>query len=350
MVNFEVLSEPTKIYKRMLEDIKEAKVFIYLQTYIYEPDAIGKKFRDALIKKAAEGVKVRLLLDAWGSTADKRYFKKLIDLGGEVIYFREFRYVIRVFSKNHERNHRKLIIIDDKISYIGSANITASCLNWRELVMRLDGKVTPRFTELFMQNWESSKGLTPKKIKSVLHKGFEILPDVPSALYRITEKKYIKLIGRAKNKIMIETPYFVPSPGIRNAFSKAARKGVKIEVIIPYISDVRIVDMVRERFLGRLYQQGIDIYYYMPRNSHSKLLIVDDKFFLLGSSNLDYRSFIYQYEINIVGENRYMIKELKKYFYQTLAGCKAFNYNEWKSRSSFRKMPEMLISFIEGLL
>src|SRR3989344_6348799 len=138
MKSFEIIYNPKKIYKEMLKDIVSAKSSICLETYIYDKDKIGNRFLSALIKKAKEGVKIKLFIDAWGSTVKKDYFEKLIRLGGEVKFFREFRYVIRIFSKNHERNHRKLLIVDNKISYIGSANITASCLNWRELVIRLE--------------------------------------------------------------------------------------------------------------------------------------------------------------------------------------------------------------------
>lgn len=334
----------------MLKDIKQAKKSIFLETYIYDKDSVGEKFKKALMKKASQGVKVKVLVDAWGSTADKAFFQDLIDEGAEVRFYREFRYTIRIFSKNHERNHRKLLIIDNKVSYIGSANITASCLNWRELVIRLEGDITPHFSKSFKQSWQSFGKPVKRRFNSVIHKGFEIIQEVPSLKYKTTEKKYVQLIESAKKTILIEAPYFVPSHGIRKAFARAVKRHVKIVVVLPKISDVKIIDIVRNRYLGELHKEGIKIYYYSPKILHSKLFIMDNKFFILGSSNLDYRSFLHQYEINLLGKDRKIINELNKYFYSTLLDSTKFNINEWKRRSSLVKIPEMIISYLEKYL
>ena len=344
MKNFEVLSEPRKIYKRMLEDIKSAKKSVYLETYIYNNDKIGRKFKKEIMKKASEGVKIMLLIDSWGSHVDKKYFSKLIKLGAEVKFFREIQYVIRMLTKNHERNHRKLLLIDSEISYIGSINITNSCINWRELVLRLDGEISYALEKSFMKNWEASGNFNKKKVKNIIHKGFEIINDFPSEIKRITEKKYTELIKTARKRIMIETPYFVPSGKIRKAFYKAVKRGVKIDIIVPYISDMRIADLVRNRYFEILNKNGINIHYYTPRMIHSKLLIIDDRFFILGSSNLDYRSFMHQYEINLLGRDKKIIKSLTEYFKKDLSECKPFNYEEWKKRASTGKIIEIILS------
>lgn len=334
----------------MLQDIKEARKYIYLETYIYNQDAIGAAFRDALIKKARQGVQVRLLLDSWGSTAKKKYFRSLIEAGGEVKYFRELRYVLRAFNKNHERNHRKLLVIDNRISYVGSANITSSCLKWRELVIRIRGSLSPTLAKSFKHNWRSSDHFAEEKVQELLHHSFEILQDLPSPLRRKTERRYTSLIKQAKKSIFIITPYFIPSVGIRRAFAEAAKNGVKIKIVIPHISDVRIVDIVRNRYIGSLHKKGLEFYYYKPETLHSKLLIVDEEFFLLGSSNLDYRSFLHQYELNILGKDKKIIIALVDYFEKTLKNTIPFSYLEWKNRSSFIRTIERLIARIAKYL
>lgn len=367
MKDFKLFSNPAETYKEMLKDIDSAKNCIYLETYIYDKDSIGDKFRKALIKKAKQGVKIKILLDAWGSTVDKEYFKKLIESCAEVRFFREFRYVIRLLTKNHERNHRKLLLIDNEISYIGSLNITSSCLTGRELVLRLKGDIALAFVKSFMKTWESYGDFNSRRMKSIFYKGFEIIHDFPSYVHRLTEKKYIELIKKAEKEIKIETPYFIPSPGLRNAFAKATKKGVKVMIILPYKSSVRTADLLRNRYLGRLHKIGVRIYYYKdetfqsknlvmdskyykPEDLHSKLLIVDSKFFLLGSSNLDYRSFIHQYEINFFGKDSNIIDSLNKHFNETLSKTIPFDYNEWRNRSSFKKIMEILINFIRHFL
>jgi len=371
MKNFQVLSKPKEIYKKMLQDIEQARKSIYLETYIYEDDEIGDKFLQALIKKAREGVKVFVLIDALGSGstktfmhnilgikntlglstgANKDYFKKLEEAGGEIRFFKEVRYVIRWFGENHERNHRKLLLIDEKISYIGSINITSGCLDWRELVLKLEGAISSHFVYSFLNHWELAGKITKKKIKLILHKGFEILQDIPADNKMVTARKYTQLIRNAKKEILIETPYFVPPIRIRQALSRAVKRGVSVTLLLPCKSDLKILDIIRNRYLGRLYMKGIKIYYYLPSNLHSKLLLVDNSFFLLGSSNLDYRALIHQYEINLFGRNKKIISKLRSFFNSGLKASKPFDYREYKSRSSFTKALELAISIIENYL
>lgn len=350
MKSFSVLSSPRQIYRSMLRDIAEAKEFIYLETYIFDADKIGKVFRRVLLKKAREGVRIKLLIDAWGSSADKHFFRQLTAEGAEVRYFRELRYVIRAFSKNHERNHRKLLLVDGNISYIGSANITSRCINWRELALRLDGPISEKFVRSFLSSWESYGKISKRSVKSLVHKSFEIMHHMPASPGISVERRFVRLIKKARKEILIETPFFVPSPLLRQALARAAERGVRVKLILPLRSDTRVIDTVRSRYLGWLYSRGIDIYYYRPGMLHSKLLLVDDRFFLLGSSNVDYRSFMYQFDINLLGTHARIHQALKKYFFETLRNSIPFNYYEWKKRSSFKKIFEMVLMLIRKYL
>lgn len=350
MKSFKLFSSVPDLYKNMIDDIRKAKSFIYLETYIYDNDRIGLEFKNELIKKAKEGVKVCLLVDGWGSTVNKDFFHDLIAENSEVRLFREFQYFIRIFSKNHERNHRKLLIIDNDICYIGSANITEKCLNYRELTIKLSGPIVKYFIAAFNQTWEIYGKLTKKRIKSFFYKEYEILQDFPSYYHRITEKKLKKMIRKAKKNILIETPYFVPSPEIMKGLKKAVNRKVDVTLILPFDSEVRIVDIFRNSYLGKLYLEGIKIYYYRNSMLHTKLMIVDDEFFMFGSSNLDYRSFLHQFEINVFGKNRQLIKALKNYFNETLENSIPFDYGRWKNRSSVTRLMEILLSTIKEYL
>jgi cardiolipin synthase len=356
----------------MIEDIASAKKSIYLETYIFANDSIGKRFREALIKKAREGVKVRVLIDALGSGdnkfeisnflglsrtligphagVNKKYFKELIDAGGEVRFFKEIQYVLRIFSKNHERNHRKLLIIDDYLSYLGSINITKGCLGWRELVIRIEGYLSLHFRNSFLLYWRNWEGKADKDMKRMIHRGYEILHDLPGKTGDLTADKYIELINGAEKEILIETPYFIPPIRIRRAIYEAVKRGVIVKLLIPHRSDLGILDLARNRYLGRFYKNNVKIFYYLPRALHSKLLIVDDNFFLLGSSNLDYRSFLHDHEINLIGQNKQMLAELKKFYISGLSKSKPFDYSEWKQRSPLVRIKELFFRFIEDYL
>jgi len=349
MKKFEVLSKPGKIYRRMLEDIKNARKSIYLETYIYDDDRVGRIFRKYLEKKVKEGVEVKVLVDAWGSGAKKDFFKRLKETGGEIRFFREFKYAIRIFSKNQERNHRKLLLIDNRISYLGSINITESCLKWRELVLRMEGGITEHFVESFKKSWETHGKFSAKRINKLVHRGFEIIQDTPSKISKPTERGYVRLINKAKDSVMIETPYFIPSRSIRKALARAAKRGAIVKLIVPYISDVKIADAVRERDMGEIWRAGAYIYYY-KRILHSKLLIIDEDFFMLGSSNLDYRSFIHNYDINLIGKNKKITLVLKEYYNKALGECILFDYEKWKARSSFSRIAEIFLVIIKKYL
>jgi cardiolipin synthase len=347
-MKFEVISSPRQIYNKMLKDIKSARKRIYLETYIYDMDEIGDRFKKELSEKVSEGLKVRLLVDGWGPTANKAYFADLIKKGAEVRFFREISYLFTKLFKNHERNHRKLLIIDDDVSYVGSINITQSCLEWRELALRIkDKKLNSLFAGSFNGNWRSFADFKPKKVKTLVHKGFMIIRDIPSKIKKPTFNRYIRLLNKAKKEIRIEAPYFVPSPRIINALAKAVERGVDVKLVIPHRSDVIIHDILRDTYLGAVHKKGIQIFYYTPSVLHSKLLIVDDTFFLLGSSNLDYRSFLHQYEINLLGDDKWLIKKLRKYSDETLSRTKPFVYKEWKERRIGKRLLEYVLWKLE---
>jgi cardiolipin synthase len=233
-------------------------------------------------------------------------------------------------------------LIDDYISYIGSANITASCLKWREMVLRIEGGISKEFNKAFEQVWQDSHIFKLRKPKIIHYKNFDIIPDVASHFYTPTRKKYLKMIKQSEKSILIETPYFVPPFRIRNALKKAVKRGVEVNLITPHFSDARILDIIKEKYFGRLHKNGINIYYYKPKVLHSKYMVVDGAYFILGSSNIDYRSFIYQYELNLCGEDKKIAESLAKNFYNAIKESEAFNYVEWKNRPFINKFLERL--------
>jgi cardiolipin synthase len=370
-MKFKLFSSPKLMYKQMLEDINKAEKYIYLETYIYSRDEIGNQFRQALVKKAKQGVKVLLLIDALGSqgirtrlskifninkhlglnkAVDKEYFSDLEQAGGEVRFFKKIQYVFKMFEANHERNHRKILVIDDRISYLGSANITAACLEWRELALRLDDSISVHFRDSFLNQWHREDNISFKKIKFMFHKGFEIIHDIPADKEMLAASRYVKIINRARREILIETPYFIPPIRLRKSLYRALKRGVKVTIILPCNSDVTILDIVRNRYLGKFYKRGAHILYYTKGILHSKLIIVDRKYFILGSSNLDYRSFLHMHEINLLGKNKEIIQSLLAYFDSGLKDVRPFSYQEWKSRSSIKKILELLGSLVDTYL
>ena len=340
--------DPLRIYYVMLEDINKAKDSVYIETYRFENDPIGIKFRNVLTKKAQSGVDIMLLLDAWGTSVSSKFFKELIDAGGKVKFFKKLRFTINFLSANHERDHRKLLLIDGNISYLSSINISNYNLNWRECSLRLTGQITQALETIFKQNFhlKNSYKFDKKRLsRTIKLDGIDIVRDIPSVRFQRIRKKILAQIKKAKKEIIIESPYFLPTWMIMERLIHAAREGVDVKVIMPQRSDVTVVNVLRQHYLGRLHEGGVKIMYYQPTNLHAKLMIVDDNFYV-GSANFDYRSFRYMFEIGLFGNDIEVFDQVQQHIKQTLQDCIPFDYDEWRKRRFTNKLMEaMLLPF-----
>lgn len=337
----------------MLKDIRDARKHICLEIYKFYDDAIGRQFRDALTDKARQGVEVRVLIDSWGAGVSKEFFEEMVRNGGQVRFFTKIKFFIDFFTKNHRRNHRKLLIIDDRISWIGSANITEYSLTWKELMLRMDNDLAPFFRKVFNLDFRLYNKYFFEKnsyIRLIRHGDFEIVRDVPSITKKRINKKFIQLIRKAQREVIIETPYFLPGYFLRKAMIDACRRGVLITVVIPRRSDVMLVDILRNKYLGPLHQEGIEFIFYLKTNLHSKAMLVDDEVFAIGSPNFDYRSFRYMHEIVLIGKEQQVIEQLRGHIDEVMHDCEPFSYEKWLARPRFQLLIEWLLLPFRHLL
>lgn len=328
--------DPWQYYNAMLNDILAARKSICIETYKFGGGNIGERFRDVLTQKAHEGVKVKILIDSWGNQVSQSFFRNLVSYGGEVRFFMKIRFFWDFFTKNHRRNHRKLLLIDDHISYIGSANITGYSLNWCESILRLeDTGLNKQFKRIFADDFENYNRYSFKKpgLTRLIRSGeYVIIRDVPSITRQKIKKRYEDLIKGAKQRIVIETPYFLPGFLLRKAMSDAVKRGVDVTVILPRNSDVHMADLVRGRYMGMLHKAGINFRLFLPHNLHAKVLLIDGETFSVGSPNFDYRSFRYQHEIILLGSNEEIIRQIKTHITNCLSNSSPFDYEEWLKR------------------
>ncbi|MDR0971452.1 MAG: phosphatidylserine/phosphatidylglycerophosphate/cardiolipin synthase family protein [Bacteroidales bacterium] len=344
---FRVFDDNGILFDNMLENISKAKSSVYLETYRFATDSLGKKFRDILIEKAKAGVKVMVLIDAWGSDFDNEFFEPLVQSGALLRVYKKILWQRRYFSKNHCRNHRKILIIDDRISYIGSSNLTEYSISWRELNLRIEEE---NLVKLFKTSFEESfrsynKYSTKKKSykRNKYYNSWVLLQDVPTPYNQTIKRYYQNMISLSKKEIIIESPYFLPGYKIRKRLCEAAQRGVKVTVIMPYHSDVHLVDIVRRKYLGELHQGGVTLMFYTLGNLHSKGFMVDNEVFSISSANFDYRSFRYQYELALIGKEPSIINSLKTHFEITLNNSRQFDYFSWQRRSRVEKLFEYLL-------
>ncbi len=349
--DYQLFSSPHAWLEALLYDIEQAKQYIFIETFRFTDDIVGKNVAKALIKKVKSGVSVKLIVDSWG-TRRTALFKQMSNAGIEVRFFKKIIFSIFIFSKNHERNHRKIIAIDDRISYIGSANFSQYSLKWRESVLRIQGDIATIFKKIFLDNFRSYKrSFKPRKYYKTIHfKEFLIIREAPSIRHQQTRKYFIKLLNKAQRTFTVITPYFLPGKAMRKKMMLMAKKGVKVQIIIPKRSDVAIVDYMRNIYLGKLHLKGVDIRLYQNENIHAKLLLVDNALFALGSSNLDYRSFRYMYEINLSGKNEKIANLIHQYIEETLPNCTHFDYSKWLKRPIWQRFVALFLLPFKRLL
>ena len=352
---YHLLSEPLQYYNQMIEDIESARKYIYIETYRVGKDVIGERFRRALTRKSKNGVEVRILIDYWGAGAVKTdFFKQLIRNGGEVRFFEKIKYNTDIFTRGHKRNHRKLLLIDDDISWVGSSNLTGYNMNWRESMLRIrSSELTFTLTKLFIQDFGIynkyifNKAYNTRLVKS---DGFDILRDAPSIAIKRINFRFIKMIKEAQESVTIETPYFLPGFLLRKALIDVAKKGVKVTVILPKQSDVNLVDILRNKYLGPLSKNGVKFLFYQPNNLHAKLMLVDNDTFAIGSSNFDYRSFRYMYEIMLIGRHQQIVEQFKQHISKTVSESIPFDLNKWEDRPIINRFFEWLLLPFRHLL
>lgn len=338
--HFTLFSNPRDFHPAMLADITAAKTYIYMEFYRLGNDPLGMQYLDAITERCKAGVRVKVLLDDWGTVIPQANFNLLRSYGGEVRYFKKIRFFIDFFTKNHRRNHRKLLIIDDEIVYLGSPNITDYSLDWRESQLRIEGAIVPLFRKVFLASFKLYNQYIFNKFaykKTINFRDFEIVQDLPSIYRQQVKKHFEKYIQKAKNEIVIETPYFLPGYKLRRSLSRATARGVKVNVMLPLHSDVRAVDLIRAKYMGYFYTNNIHIHYYTPTNLHSKIFMVDYEVFGIGSSNFDYRSFRYQFEIVLFGRHPEVITQLRNHIEETKKYCVPFNYEAWLKRPLLEK-------------
>ena len=303
-------------YDALLADIAAATKHVHLEYYIYEPDRTGTALRDALAERARAGVQVRLLVDAIGSGASRRFFGPLQEAGGEVAWFHPMR-LGRIWRRPwaNLRTHRKIVVIDGRIAYTGGMNVTdeqderLGDAAYRDLHLRLEGDVVRRLQLVFCEDWAYATG----ERGFLSHVAQDTPPDAgggpiraqvlvsgPDSPWEAIHRMHVSAIHAAKRRVWMTTPYFVPGEAAMMALTSAAAAGLDVRLLVPRESDSKLVTLAARSYFGALLLAGVKIYEYGPRMLHSKSLLVDDELVLVGSANFDHRSFRLNFEVSVL--------------------------------------------------
>ncbi len=311
-----LLVDGAATYDALLADVRQAQHHIHLEYYIYAADVTGAALRDALVERARAGVAVRLLLDAVGSAkCPRRFFTPLLDAGGELAWFHPMRFG-RIWKRPwlNLRLHRKIVVIDGRIGFTGGINITdeenerVRSDAYRDLHVRLEGDAVRSLQLVFVEDWAYATG-TRDFISSVAkamppaHAGpmqAQVLTSGPDSPWEAIHRLHVGAIHAARQRVWLVTPYFVPGSAAMMALTSAALGGLDVRLIVPRISDSRLVTLAARSYFDDLMAAGVKVYEYGPRMLHTKALLADDDVVIIGSANFDARSFRLNFEVSVL--------------------------------------------------
>jgi cardiolipin synthase len=366
-------------FENLLKDIESAKSHIHLLYYIINDDEIGNKIVDALIKKINEGIRVKLLYDDVGcSKTNARLFLRLEENGGETAPFFPFRLPKFHFRLNF-RNHRKIVVIDGKVGYIGGFNIGDEYLgknynygHWRDTHLRITGDAVYSLQIRFLLDWEyavkeNKKISDGNSIISALKKydyekdlfptihfkgktAIQIVSSGPDSESEQIKYGYLKLINKAKNTIFIQTPYFIPDSSVIESLKIAALSGVDVRIMIPCKPDHPFVYWATLSNAASLLTSGIRVYKYTNGFLHSKTIVTDGQLSSVGTANWDMRSFKLNFEINSFIYDRRISQVLNDIFLEDLKNCKELTLADYEKRSKMIVLKESYSRLLSPLL
>lgn len=327
-----ILTNGNDLFHRVIEDIEAAQKSIHIEFYTFYNDRIGNEILDLLVKKAQQGVEVRVIYDSWGSMGTTRkFFQPLLDAGGRAFPFLNTRSVLLDFRINF-RDHRKIIVIDGKIGYTGGFNIGDQYLgrkkkfgNWRDTHIRIIGSGVFGLQARFILDWNATSPrdqidedeVEAKYFPVTTTKGtvnMQIVSSGPDSDLQQIKMGYIKLITMATKYCWIQSPYLIPDDSVMDALRIAAMSGVDVRIMVPNMPDHPFVYRATQYYARQLSEQGVKIYYYNNGFIHAKTMVIDDEISSVGSANLDYRSFKLNFEINAFIYDQKFSQDMRQIF------------------------------------
>lgn len=353
-------------FHALMEDLRKAEHFIHIQYYIIKNDVLFQQIRDILIEKAAQGVEVRVLFDAMGCrTVRHSCWKKLNAAGVRTAEF--FPAILRRLQlRINYRNHRKIVVIDNKVAYVGGFNIAKEYIDlderfghWRDTHLRIHGSAVLSLQVRFILDWNYASGENLLQ-RSELFRGavsggrdkcdIQIISSGPDKTTRQIHDNYLRLINKAEKNIYIQTPYFIPDEAILNALMIAVKSGIEVNIMIPCMPDHPFVYWATYSYIGDMVMAGANCYTYNNGFLHSKGMIVDEKVLCYGTANMDIRSFALNFEVNAVVYDRRKASEMVDIFRKDLEVCRQITRDDYAVRKLKIRIKEQVYRLLSPLL
>ena len=352
-------------FEALLRELKKAEKFIFLEYFIIQEGKMFNSILEILEEKAKQGVDVRLIYDDVGCIVTLPHnYKNTLEAKG--IKCRVFNPIKPFFTRRlNNRDHRKIVVIDGDVGFTGGINLADEYINeyekhgyWKDAGIMLKGDAVWNLTVMFLSMWdyidnkeEDYIKFKPSKNKYYNPKGYvQPFDDSPLINEPIGETVYLNLINKAKDYIYINTPYLIIDNEMATALKIAAKSGVDIKIVTPYIPDKKFVHAVTKSYYESFIKDGIEIYEFTPGFMHAKTFVVDDEYGVVGSINLDFRSLYLHYECGVWLYKTDSIKSMKDDYLETLKRCHKVTMEECKNTSSIRKVLRLIIRMFAPLL
>jgi cardiolipin synthase A/B len=352
-------------FPEVMEVLRGAKHHIHLEYYIYEQDEIGTAIIELLIEKAKEGVEVRFIYDDFGSPSIKKKVEnRMREAGVEVHPFHKVHFYLLANRLNF-RNHRKIIVVDGQTGFVGGVNVSDKYINskknklfWRDTHLRIDGPGVYYLQYLFISSWNFC---CPNSIKPDHRYFVQTLPNKedtyvqmaasgpdsrePAVLFSILQAIYL-----AKQELLITTPYFIPGDSILEALRIAALSGLSVKLLVPGICDSKVVNAASKSNYNDLLQAGVEIYLYQKGFVHAKTLVADGKMSIVGTANMDYRSFELNFEVNAIIYDKSFAEQMRTVFFDDLKHTERIDPELWYKRSVYEQFPEKIARLFSPIM
>lgn len=341
-----LFTEGDELYAAMLASIAGARDRVWLETFIFAEDEIGQRFVDAMTAKAREGVDVRLLIDAAGSALrfSRRLEQYLLAQGVTLRWFHRWNW--RDPLRYNRRDHRKLLVVDTAVAYLGGFNIHRENsrsvygeTRWRDTHVSCGGELAAQAARLFDAFWRGNRRWTLPRTTGTAS---VLMPNHSRLCRRQLRCAYAAMANDAKSTVWLTTPYFVPDHRTQAALMSAARCGKDVRVLVPCKGDVRLARWASHAVYTPLLQAGVRIFEYLPRVLHAKTAVADQAYAILGTANLDYRSVFLNYELNLITREQQLCLRLQEQFEKDLEQSVEVFAVRWHARGWTAQVTEAL--------
>lgn len=356
--------ETSAFIEKLIGDIDAAQDHVHLMFYIVQDDTVGQRVGDALIRARSRGVECRLLADAVGARSlFGALSSRLIQNGVEVLPSLPANLIRRGLARLDMRNHRKLVVIDGRIAWIGSQNLVEESYGhskagvWHDLMARITGTAVWQLQVIFLEDWyhETEKPLPdeekyfpqPTRSGSV---ALQVVPTGPDQPTEHFQHLMVEAIHSAQNRVTITSPYFIPDEPLMCALRLAAARGVQVEVIVPDRSDHWIVDAAGRFYCRQLLDFGVNVLLFEDGLLHSKTLTIDDEFAMFGSANYDIRSFQLNFELNVMLYDENGTRQVRSIQQRYHRASRLLTIREWQSQSRWKHLASNVAKLFSPLL